>query len=218
MNTTGLIILAICLALAAVIVVMVLLSLSRGGSQASGNGTATAPSGGSVNLGGIIKPILALIAVIATVMFVIWIVSLAHAAWDPRQGVTTGTATHRASPLRAIVPSTAQDPVSASRETLDAILAERARIESEEHVLTFRYGDPKEWIHVPDGGFVTNFTSDDNKVVGTQCSWHEGKPPDDATGPEYECHPGIVAHWVRFSAWSEDEDRVTVHYRFKYAF
>lgn len=124
-------------------------------------------------------------------------------------------------PGRVVVTSnqTSSAPArSASKEAKDLIQAERDRISSEDHVLRFRYGEVQEWIHVPDGGFVTDLTVDDSKVVGQQCSSSEEKPPVDAKGPDYECHTGTIAHWVRFSAWSEDEGLVTVHYRFRYAF
>lgn len=101
-----------------------------------------------------------------------------------------------------------------------AARAERERIEGERHVLNLTYGDHLRWIPVPTGGYITHFTVDDKKVVGTQCSSSppNEEPPTDASGEAYECHDGITTNWVRFYAWDIDEGPVTVHYQFQYAF
>lgn len=102
----------------------------------------------------------------------------------------------------------------------EAARAERERIEGERHVLTLTYGDRLQWIRVPFGGYITHFTVDDKKAVGTQCSSNPPsiEPPIDASGEAYECHDGIMTNWVRFSAWDAGEGPVTVHYQFKYAY
>lgn len=94
--------------------------------------------------------------------------------------------------------------------------AERNRIEGERFVSTLQYGERHPWIRVPDGGYVTTFTVDDHKVVGTQCSSSIDEPLIDSSGEE--CQDGVTAYWIRFYVWSADEGPVTVRYQFHYAF